>query len=71
MEDKQLRNRINKIRDSIKGITEEINLIYNENAESEEKIVKIKKIIHNTENRPIEFADSLNKIKDIINNTGA
>ncbi len=38
MEDKQLRNKINRIRDALKIITREINLIYNENAEREENL---------------------------------
>jgi hypothetical protein len=35
MKDKELRIRINKIRDAITIITNEINTIYNENAEYE------------------------------------
>jgi hypothetical protein len=34
MNDKTLRDRLNRIRDAQKIITNEINLIYNENAES-------------------------------------
>lgn len=33
MKDKLLRNRINKIRNALRIITEEINAIYNDNAE--------------------------------------
>ena len=36
MEEKKLRSRLNKIRDAMKVITNEINLIYNENAECDE-----------------------------------
>ncbi len=36
MEDRKLRDRINKIRDAMTIITQEINSIYNENAEDED-----------------------------------
>lgn len=41
MNDKKLRKRINKIRDAMEIITTEINAIYNDNAESVEKIRKV------------------------------
>lgn len=37
MKDRLLRDRINRIRDALKIITEEINAIYNDNAECKER----------------------------------
>jgi len=49
MEDKKLRDRINRIRDAMRVITEEINLIYNDNAEKEDKEMDYDKIMKDKE----------------------
>ena len=51
MEEKKLRSRLNKIRDAMKVITNEINLIYNENAECDEHSITNKESNENEINK--------------------